>query len=76
MTSSPMSSYCFERGVRDRVIELVRCNGLDDPKLPRPKAAFTKLREETYRRRLMRIVAETVYSKRVAVEVAQPVLIN
>jgi hypothetical protein len=25
----------FERGVHDRVTEPVRCNGLDDPKLPR-----------------------------------------
>jgi peptide chain release factor 3 len=38
----------FERGVHDRVTEPVRCNGLDDPKLPRllPKAALAKLREE------------------------------
>jgi hypothetical protein len=25
----------FERGVRDRVTEPVRCSGLDDPDLPR-----------------------------------------
>jgi peptide chain release factor 3 len=38
----------FERGLHDRVTEPVRCNGLDDPKLPRllPKAALAKLREE------------------------------
>src|SRR6202158_1123982 len=38
----------FERGVHDRVTEPVRCNGLDDPKLPRllPKQALAKLREE------------------------------
>jgi peptide chain release factor 3 len=38
----------FERGVHDRVTEPVRCNGLDDPQLPRllPKAALAKLREE------------------------------
>jgi translation elongation factor EF-G len=38
----------FERGVHDRVVEPVRCSGLDDPKLPRllPKAALAKLREE------------------------------
>jgi peptide chain release factor 3 len=38
----------FERGVHDRVVEPVRCSGLDDPKLLRllPKAALAKLREE------------------------------
>src|SRR6202040_3777058 len=38
----------FERGVHDRVIEPVRCSGLDDPKLLRllPKEALAKLREE------------------------------
>jgi peptide subunit release factor RF-3 len=38
----------FERGVHDRVTEPVRCDGLDDPKLPRllPKEALAKLREE------------------------------
>jgi peptide chain release factor 3 len=38
----------FERGVHDRVTELVCCSGLDNPKLPRllPKAALAKLREE------------------------------
>src|SRR5436190_12700127 len=38
----------FERGVHDRVIEPVRCNGLDDPKLAQllPKEALAKLREE------------------------------
>jgi peptide chain release factor 3 len=38
----------FECGVYDRGIEPVRCNGLDDSKLPRPspKAALAKLREE------------------------------
>src|SRR5271169_3502194 len=38
----------FERGVHDRVIESVRCKGLDDPDLARrlPKAALAKLREE------------------------------
>jgi hypothetical protein len=48
MTSSPMRSCCFERGVHDRVTEPVRCSGLDDPKLPRllPKEALAKLREE------------------------------
>ena len=37
-----------ECGVYDRVTEPVRCNGLDDPKLPRLllKAALAKLREE------------------------------
>jgi peptide chain release factor 3 len=37
-----------ERGVHDRVTEPVRCNGLDDPKLPRflPKVALASLREE------------------------------
>ena len=36
----------FERGVHDRVTESVRCNGLDDPQLPRLllKRAFAKLR--------------------------------
>jgi peptide chain release factor 3 len=35
----------FERGVHDRVVEPVRCNGLDDPKLPRllPKAALRQI---------------------------------
>lgn len=43
----------FERSVRDRVVEPVRCNGLDDPRLPRllPKAALAKLREESRWRR-------------------------
>jgi peptide subunit release factor RF-3 len=38
----------FERSVRDRVTKAVRCNGLDDPKLPQllPKTALAKLREE------------------------------
>jgi hypothetical protein len=38
----------FEHGVHDRVVETVRCSGLDDPQLPRllPKAALAKLREE------------------------------
>jgi peptide chain release factor 3 len=38
----------FERGVRHRVTEPVRCSGLDDPQLPRllPKDALPKLREE------------------------------
>ncbi|MBV8090643.1 MAG: peptide chain release factor 3 [Alphaproteobacteria bacterium] len=38
----------FERGVHDRVTEPVRCNGLDDPKLPRllPQEALARLREE------------------------------
>ena len=38
----------FERSVHDRVTEPVRCNGLDDPKLPRllPKAALAKPSEE------------------------------
>jgi peptide chain release factor 3 len=38
----------FERGVHDRVTESVRCDRLEDPKLPRllPKAALAKLREE------------------------------
>jgi peptide chain release factor 3 len=38
----------FERGIHDRVTEPVRCNGLDDPQLPRllPKQALAKLREE------------------------------
>jgi peptide chain release factor 3 len=38
----------FERGVHDRVVEPVRCSGLDDPQLPRllPKEALAKLREE------------------------------
>jgi len=36
----------FERGVHDQVTESVRCNHLDDPRLPRllPKPALTKLR--------------------------------
>jgi peptide chain release factor 3 len=38
----------FERGVHDRVVEPVRCNGLEDPELaPRsPKEALAKLRDE------------------------------
>ena len=38
----------FERGVHDRVVEPVRCRGLDDPELPRrlPASALAKLREE------------------------------
>jgi peptide chain release factor 3 len=38
----------FERGVDDRVVEPVHCNGLEHPKLPRllPRAALAKLREE------------------------------
>jgi peptide chain release factor 3 len=37
----------FEPGVHDRVTELVRCSGLDDPQLARllPKEALAKLRE-------------------------------
>src|SRR6201996_9398036 len=35
----------FERGTNDRVTEPVRCNGLDDPELPRllPREALAKL---------------------------------
>jgi peptide chain release factor 3 len=38
----------FERSLHDRVIEPMRCNGLDDPALVRrlPKEALTKLRGE------------------------------
>jgi peptide chain release factor 3 len=38
----------FERGLHDRIIDPVRCNGLDAPELARrlPKAALAKLREE------------------------------
>ena len=37
----------FERSVHDRVVEPVRCSGLDDPKLPRlPKPALAKSRKE------------------------------
>jgi peptide chain release factor 3 len=38
----------FERGLHDRVIEPVRCQGLDDPELARhlPKAALAKLHDE------------------------------
>jgi peptide chain release factor 3 len=38
----------FERNAHDRVVEPVRCSGLDDPELSRrlPKAAVAKLREE------------------------------
>jgi peptide chain release factor 3 len=38
----------FERGAHDRMVEPVRCRGLDDPELARrlPKAALTKLRDE------------------------------
>ena len=38
----------FERNAHDRVVEPVRCSGLDDPELLRrlPKAAVAKLREE------------------------------
>jgi hypothetical protein len=38
----------FERGVPDRIIEPIRCRGLDDPKLPRllPKEALAKLPKE------------------------------
>jgi peptide chain release factor 3 len=38
----------FEHNAHDRVVEPVRCSGLDDPELLRrlPKAAFAKLREE------------------------------
>ena len=43
----------FERSVHDRITEPVRCNGLDDPQLPRllPKEAFAKLREGSRWRR-------------------------
>src|ERR1700716_3720098 len=38
----------FERGVDERVVEPIRCRGLDDPLLSRhlPEAAVAKLREE------------------------------
>jgi len=38
----------FERGLGDRVVEPIRCRGLDDPELPRrlPEAAIAKLRED------------------------------
>jgi peptide chain release factor 3 len=38
----------FERGAGERVVEPIRCRGLDDPLLSRhlPEAAITKLREE------------------------------
>src|SRR5438876_8337249 len=38
----------FERGIGERLVEPVRCRGLDDPMLPRrlPKAALAKLRDE------------------------------
>src|SRR3982075_1090124 len=38
----------FERGLHDRVVEPIRCRGLDDPLLSRhlPEAAVAKLREE------------------------------
>jgi peptide chain release factor 3 len=38
----------FERGAGERVVEPIRCRGLDDPLLARhlPEAAITKLREE------------------------------
>src|SRR5208337_917819 len=38
----------FERNAHDRVVEPVKCSGLDDPELSRrlPKAALAKLREE------------------------------
>ncbi len=38
----------FERDAHDRVVEPVRCSGLDDPELARrlPKAAVAKLRDE------------------------------
>jgi peptide chain release factor 3 len=38
----------FERGVHDRVVEPLRCSGLDDPELVRrlPKEALIKLRDE------------------------------
>jgi hypothetical protein len=41
----------FERGVHDRVTESVRCNGLDDPKLPRllPGKRSPNLRGEAER---------------------------
>jgi peptide chain release factor 3 len=38
----------FERGAHERMVEPVRCRGLDDPALPRllPKPALARLREE------------------------------
>jgi peptide chain release factor 3 len=38
----------FARGVHDRVVEPVRCNGLDDPKLTRlsPKQAVANMCQE------------------------------
>src|SRR5947209_5886583 len=42
------SLLLFERGVRDRVIEPIRCRGLDDPELARrlPAQALKELREQ------------------------------
>ena len=70
------------RSAHDRVTERVRCSGLDDPKLPRllPKAARARqIARWGYRRRKLHstcIVAGQFYSKRIAVEVAQPALNN
>src|SRR5712672_475571 len=38
----------FERGLGERVVESIRCEGLNDPELPRrlPETAIAKLREE------------------------------
>jgi peptide chain release factor 3 len=38
----------FERGLGERVVEPIRCEGLNDPELPRrlPETAIAKLREE------------------------------
>jgi len=38
----------FERGAGERLVEPVRCRGLDDPQLPRllPQAAISQLRDE------------------------------
>src|SRR5205085_12620092 len=42
------SLLLFERGAGERIVEPVRCRGLDDPALARhlPEAAISKLREE------------------------------
>jgi hypothetical protein len=56
----------FERGVRDRVTEPVRCSGLDDPKLPRllPKPPWPNCaRRSRWRRGCARRSAERPTAK-------------
>jgi peptide chain release factor 3 len=71
MISSPMRSYCSSAAFTIGLPEPVRCSGLDDPKLSRllPKPA-------PYRTSRRAQLPGQFYSRRVAVAVAQPVLIT